>query len=85
MQTKMNEDLVKILYQGTLTYYPNVADKLEAYFQEKFEQARKETEAVEVTKQFDLGKFMHAELVKAVQDRDLEAVTAYSQAIQLVL
>lgn len=85
MQTKMNEDLVKILYQGTLTYYPNVADKLEAYFQEKFEQARKDTEAVDVTKPFSMEVFLYSNLVKAVESRDLEAVHAYSQAIQRVL
>lgn len=85
MQTKMNEDLVKILYQGTFTYYPNIADKIEAYIEGKIEQRSKEAEAIEATKPFNMGVFLYSQLVKAVENRDLEAVHAYSQAIQRVL
>lgn len=86
MQSKTNQEIVQILYaHGHSTYHPVLADALEAYIHEKFEQARKEQEALDNTMR---GQYQRAQqnvakqLADAALIGDRDAVSVYSQAMQ---
>ena len=85
MQSKTNQEIVQILYaHGHSTYHPVLADALEAYIHEKFEQARKEQEALDHVKIEDPFPIMYKTLKIAAGRGDWEAVETLSKAIQRI-
>ena len=87
MQSKEKQDIIHILAQhGHSEYHPALVDAITAYIDLKFEEAAKEQEVINVSlKSYQpkqLKEVLCNNLASAIINRDLEAVSTYSQAVQ---